>query len=95
MRWIADWYKSQKEVHLTGFPLNQGRDILGSFTLAPRVVPEIAGSGGSVAGESAAGGSAARGSVADGSVAGRSTAGGSVLGGSVVGEVVWAQPGVL
>ena len=98
MRWIADWNESQKEVHLTGFPLNWGREILGSFTLAPQVVPEAAGSGRSVAGGSVAVGSAVDGSVADesvadGSIAGWPTAGGSTGGGPAVGGVVWARPG--
>ena len=34
MSWTADWYASQKEVHLTGSPRNRGSEILGSFTLA-------------------------------------------------------------
>ena len=57
--------ESQKEVHLTGFPLNWGREILGRFTLAPRVAP------GSVRCErkSMGGGSEAGGSVAGESVA--------------------------
>ena len=59
---------SKRSRSLVGFPLNRGRDILGSFTLAPRVVPEAAVSGGSMAGRS----------VADGSVAGGSVVGGVV-----------------
>lgn len=71
LRWMAALYVSQNEVHLTGFPLNWGREILGRFTLAT----EDVGSGGST------GGSVTDGSMGGGSVLGRSVAaGGSGVG---------------
>ena len=61
---MAEWYESQNEVHLMGFPLNRGREILGSFILAPRLAPDPDES---VVYERV---SVADGSEADGSVAG-------------------------
>ena len=75
---MADRYKS----HLTGFPLNRGKEILGSLTLVvpeasgPMVYRSTAGSvvGGSVVCELVVCGSVVRGSVVGGSVVGGSVA---------------------
>ena len=81
LRWMADWYESQEEVHLTGPPLERGREISGSFTLAARdgrAAPGSVGSSGSTVGGSVAGVSTTGGSTVGGSTVSGSTAGGSV-----------------
>ena len=83
MLWTVDSYESQKGIHFTGHPLNWGREILGSFTLALGIGPGLTADGGrSTAG---GGGLVARESS---SAAGLRVAGGRVPAAALVGEVL-------